>query len=125
MAINFKLKEVWRLDPDEDDMGRTWVGWDANRTPSENFDHNRGLWHLGKRAKDEQFATFSLNGEVCLVAEMDGVETIPSKSHLRRPKSAVVGHVLEPGHPAYELLIGRQVDAHRNPMTYLSDLDDK
>lgn len=123
MAINFKLKDVWLLDPAEDDMNRPWVGWDPNRTPSENFEHNRGLWHLGQRAEQEQYATFSLNGEVLLVAEIDDIETIPAKDPLRRAKRAVVGRVLGAGDRAHDQLIGRQVDGHRNPVTYIADPD--
>ena len=110
-------------DPDLDDMSRGWVGWDPKRSDQVNFEHNRGLWHLSPRAERERYATFSLDGKIRLVAEIEGIEVIPTKDSSRRPKKAIVGRVLSPEHPAYKHFIDRPVDGHRNPVTYIEDPD--
>jgi len=121
MAINFKLVPKYPVTPDDDDMSRTWAGWSSTATAQENFQHNRGLWLLGARAERERYATISLDGAICMVAAIDGLETIAAKNPEVRPKRAIKGQALTAGHPAYEAFIGRPVDAHRNPVTYIDD----
>jgi len=121
VAINFKLNPVWRNDPDGDDMSRAWVGWDDARSAQDNYEHNRGLWLLGRRAEHERYATFSVDGVVREVVEIDHVETVPAKDPYHRPKRAIVGRVLEAGDPMHDDFVGRPVDKHRNPVTYLDD----
>lgn len=121
MAVNFKLVPEYTVIPEDDDMSRTWTGWCSTATVQENFERNRGLWLLGPRADRERYATFSLDGVICMVAAIDGVETIAAKHPGVRPKRAIAGQVLTAGHPVYEALIGRSVDTHRNPVTYIDD----
>ncbi len=121
MAINFKLNPRWELAPELDDMSRSWVGWDDTKSLEVNFEQNRGIWVLGRRAEKETHATFSLDGKVVLVAEITDIETIVPKDPARTPKRAIVGRVLGPGHPMRDTFIGRFVDGHRNPVTYRSD----
>lgn len=121
MAINFKLVPAFEVDPVEDDMGRRWAGWSNTHSAEANFENNRGLWRLGARAERERYATFSLDGRICLVASIDAIETIPAKDPHRRPKRALIGRVLPAGHPAHEGLIDQVVDSHRNPVSYLDD----
>ncbi len=122
MAINFKLTDV-RTDIDaEDPMARTWVGYDPGRLPEELFEQNRGIWLLGRRADDERFATFSHDGRIVIVAQIDGIELRPwADARGRRDKKAVVGHVLGPGDRAYDHFIGQTVAGHRNPVSYVDD----
>jgi hypothetical protein len=121
VAINFKLNSQWKLDPELDDMSRAWVGWDEAKSLEVNFEQNRGIWLLGRRAEKETYATFSLDGKVVLVAEITDIETIAPKDPARAPKRAIIGRVLGPDHPMHDAFIGRLVDGHRNPVTYMPD----
>jgi hypothetical protein len=121
MAINFKLNRRWDMSPEHDDMSRDWVGWDETKSDEVNFEMNRGLWLLGRRAEKETCATFSLDGKVIMVVEIEDIETIPSKDPARTPKRAIIGRVLAAGDPAYDAFIDRLVDGHRNPVTYAPD----
>jgi len=121
MAINFKLNPRWPLKPHEDRMARDWVGWDDTLSPEVNFERNRGIWLLGKRAEKERYATFSLGGRVVIVAEIDDIEDVPPKAGDHSPKRAIVGRVVGPDHPMYDAFIGQIIDGHRNPVTYISD----
>lgn len=123
MAINFKLSEVRPvLDPAGDPMHRAWVGYEPTIPAEELFEQNRGIWHLGARAEDERYATFSFNGKVVVVAEITGIEALPWPiPQERRAKKAITGRVLQQGHRAYQHFIGLLVDGHRNPVSYLED----
>jgi hypothetical protein len=122
MAINFKLRAVRRFSADGDDMDRTWVGYESTLPSTLIYEQNRGVWWVGRRARDERWATFSAEGVVKVVVELHDVETIPSKRETRA-KSAIIGRVLEPGDQAHDWFIGRGVDGHRNPVTYIPDPD--
>ena len=115
------LNPRWELDPELDDMDRDWVGWDETRSAEVNFERNRGIWLLGRRAERETYATFSLDGKIVMVAEISDIETIPPKDPTRTPKRAISGRVLGPADAAYTTFIGRLVDGHRNPVTYIPD----
>lgn len=121
MAINFKLGPVRDIAPDEDDMGRSWVGFSPTHSAQQIYEQNRSIWLLGPRAARERYATFSVDGTVCVVVEIDRIEEVPAKDPGKRSKSAVVGRVLQPGHPVHDELIGQPVDQHRNPVTYLEE----
>ena len=122
MAINFKLGPKREVG-DEDDMRRGWVGWHDGMPAEEVYRRNRGLWRLGRRAGEERYATFSVDGVVRYVFELTGskIEEIPSLTAGVKPRKAIVGRPLSPGHPAYDALIDRQVDGYRNPVSYLPD----
>lgn len=121
MTVNFKLGPVTAVDPAQDDMSRTWIGWSPLHLDQETYDQNRGLWLLGRRVEHEQYATFSAEGIVRVVVAIDHVETVPSKVAGARSKRAIMGRVLKAGDPIYDALIDQQVDGHRNPVTYLED----
>ncbi len=121
MAINFKLDPVRAVAPEQDDMGRSWVGFSPTHSAQQTYEQNRGVWLLGPRAAREQYATFSHDGIVRVVVEVDRVETVPAKDATKRPKSAVVGRVLEAGHPVHDALVDQPADLHRNPVTYQPD----
>lgn len=117
MTINFKLSDVSEQDPQQDRMGRTWVGWSPELTDQEVYEQNRGVWLLGHRARRERVATFSHNGEVVTVVAIDDIEEVPPLEH-QKPKQAIVGRVLRAGDADYDALIGQAADHHRNPVTY-------
>ena len=104
-------------------MHRDWVGWSESVSHEELFERNRGIWLLGSRAQRERYATFSVDGVVRMVAEIDGIEVIPSEDPARRSKSAIIGRVLGPGDEAYDTFVGTPVDSHRNPVSYIDDPD--
>lgn len=119
MAINFKLGPVTQVDPATDDMDRDWIGWTHLHSPQQTYEQNRGVWVLGQRAQRERLATFSYDGRIKLVVEIERIKTVPAKQG--RSKSAIVGRVLEPGDPRFDALIDQSVDAHRNPVTYITE----
>jgi len=104
----------------EDPMGRDWYGWDDDLDLDEVFDQNRGLWRLSSRATNEHVATFSHNGIIKIVAEIDEIEVYGFTDPAKPPKSAIIGRVLRSG-PIWQALIGAEVDSHRNPVTYIPD----
>lgn len=118
VAINFKLSP--RRDVQDPSVwGRTWVGWDDNASEQDLFETNRGVWKLGPRASREKYATFSVEGIVRLVAAVEDIENVDMLGG--GVKQAVVGRVLGSSDPGAIRLLGRSVDAHRNPVTYIPD----
>ncbi|NKY58141.1 hypothetical protein [Nocardia flavorosea] len=122
MAINFKLRQRCEIE-DSSTWGRSWVGWDKHASDQVNFEVNRGVWNLGARAEREGYATFSSEGTVVAVAEIDRIENISMLDG--SIKQAIAGRALQPGDAGYDLLIGRAVDNHRNPVTYIPDHPDE
>ncbi|TRW46365.1 hypothetical protein [Georgenia yuyongxinii] len=124
MALNLKLGPIREQSEKEqaaDPMRRDWYGYSGRVSEQEIYERNRGIWYLGRRAQAERYATFSFNSEVVLVVEIDHIETIPWETGGKRDKQAIVGRVLPEGHPVREALMGRPVDAFRNPVTYIDD----
>lgn len=121
MAVNFKLNPVFALDRAVDPMSRSWVGWSPELTDQEVYEQNRGVWHLGRRAELERYATFSFEGIVRLVVAIDHIETIPAKVAGEKDRRAIVGTVLREGDPIRDSMVSRPVDSHRNPVTYIPD----
>jgi hypothetical protein len=99
------------------------VGYRPTLSPAEVFEHNRGMWYLSAdRAGDERWLTFSYAGKVEVVCEIDGVETLGWRTaDPRRPKQALAGRALHPGHPVWKHFIDRPVPPARNPVTYIED----
>ncbi|MEV0343659.1 hypothetical protein AB0H49_32065 [Nocardia sp. NPDC050713] len=118
MALNFKLGPK-RDVVDSCVWGRTWVGWEEGQSDNLTYKINRGVWKLGPRAAKERYATFSYDGIVRAAVEVDHIEDVDLVDG--GVKQAVVARVLESGDAAYEMLVGRTVDAFRNPVTYIPD----
>jgi hypothetical protein len=124
VAVNFKLTKRPALDPVEDAMGRSWVGWDSRRSDEELWSNNRGVWALRATImNDEDLATLSFEGVIQVVARITGTERITHPSFSRGYKTALVGDVLPPGDPVRDALVGRPVDQDRNPVTYIDTSD--
>lgn len=117
MTINFKLSDRAKVDPRQDRMRRTWVGWSPDLTDQELYEQNRGIWVLGRRAQGQRVATFSHHGEIVAVVAIDHIEDVPPLQN-QTVKQAIVGRVLQAGDADYDALIGQRVDHHRNPVTY-------
>src|SRR4051794_24968492 len=109
MAINIKLSQVESENPDTDPLRRTWWGYRPTLSPTEVFEHNRGMWYLAAaRAGDERWLTSSHLGKIAAAAEISGIETLPWRTaDPRRPKQALIGRALEPGDPVWEHYIDR------------------
>ncbi|WP_185444504.1 protein NO VEIN domain-containing protein [Kribbella qitaiheensis] len=117
MGINFKLKNAFEIDQKTDSMNRTWVGWDPLCSDEDLWRVNRGRWALGPDVLDQRFATLSFDGQIRVVAEIDGLEDVDDPRR-QRPKKALIGQVLLPGDPARDCLIGRRAPSGRNPVGY-------
>lgn len=117
MSLNFKLNLKTRVDPTEDPMARSWIGWSPELTDQEIYEQNRGVWVLGRGARTQRIATFSYDGKVVTVVAIDGIEDAPLLPQ-RRQKQMIEGRVLSAGDTDYDALIGSPVDGHRNPVTY-------
>lgn len=118
MAINLKLSTRVNDDPSIAPWGRSWYGWDPDEPIDAVWENNRGCWYLGARADGERFATMSFEGTIRLVAEIHGRSEVYYNGGCK-PNLALEGELLPVGHPVLEALIGREVDHHRNPMTYV------
>lgn len=114
--IHIKLGERRNVNWD-DPMRRNWVGYDQTVPMEELFALNRGRWVLGARAERERYAAFSYTGDhtIKFVAEIEGFEQFGDKR-------AIVGRVLDAGHPVARRLVGSPAPDHfRNPVTYFSE----
>ncbi|MFR9753839.1 hypothetical protein ACL02S_22760 [Nocardia sp. 004] len=118
MALNLKLGPRRQIE-DDSAWGRSWVGWEPGQSARDTYDNNRGVWNLDPRVTKERYATFSVDGTIIAVVEIDHIEDVPIRGG--GMKQAVVGRVLEPGDAGHDLLIDRTVDDHRNPVTYIPD----
>jgi len=106
MAVNLHLTD-WRDASPDDAWGRSSVGWRDDLSDAELWERNRGTWAIGVAADSERYATMSHNGAVRVVAELTGPRESVQEGD--RVLHALVGHVLGPGHPVYESLMGRPV----------------
>lgn len=112
--IHLKIGPARPADPD-DPMGRDWIGWSPDQSPQQLYERNRGAWTLGARADRQRYAVISstVTGTNVVAVELTGIEDLSGG------KRAIIGHVLEPGHPVHDTLIGQPaLDAFRNPVTY-------
>ncbi|NKG19878.1 protein NO VEIN domain-containing protein [Paeniglutamicibacter terrestris] len=121
MAINFTLTERPSLDAARDPMGRSWVGWDCNRTDEELWEQNRGIWNLRSNVvDDEEFATLSFDGVIQVVARITGLEQVAVPESKSGYKTALKGEVLPLGDSVRDALVGTTVPPVRNPVQYLA-----
>jgi|NGEPerStandDraft_6_1074524.scaffolds.fasta_scaffold30139_2 hypothetical protein len=118
IVLHFKLGPTRDVLPEEnDELGRSWIGYEPGLSEQTVYEQNRGRWRLGSRAAQERYAMFSDIAEKRgrAVIEISGIEKLPTKS-------AVVGTVLSPGHPVHDAVVGRPApDNFRNPVTYVAD----
>jgi hypothetical protein len=101
---------------DDDPLGRSWLGYDSNRSPADNWEANRGAWKLDPaRVERCDLAVFSHRGKVVLVADVFRAEPVPDADGYQR-RWLLVGSLVNE-HP----LLGRQQPVPRsygNPVTY-------
>lgn len=114
--IRIKLGTYQPVDPAEDPLGRSFVGYWPRMSEDEAIEAGRGCWRLGARADQERFALITGGGQV--LAAMS-IERVVSTSEPDR--RALVGARLNPGHPVYDAYVGKPdpVEAtSRNPIAY-------
>ncbi|MDQ0239285.1 protein NO VEIN domain-containing protein [Arthrobacter bambusae] len=92
-------------------------------TAEELWRHNRGTWSLDEsRLAQEKWVTLNHRGRVIQVIEL-GDPRFEEVTELEtgRKKKALLGTVLSPGHPTYDVLMGTEVARHRNAIGYADD----
>lgn len=77
--VHITLGRCRKASPD-DPLGRSWLGYDPQRSATENWEVNRGAWKLNpKRVQEIDLAVFSHQGLVVLVARVTDVEPVPDQ----------------------------------------------
>lgn len=119
MAIHITLARPVRL-PGPDALGRTYFGFDPNKTDEENWLANRADWVLGERAMKERYVLFSRHEtrEVVMAVEITDIVVSPNNP----AKKAIEGVLLQAGHPVYDEYVGSdqpELTRVRNPVKYL------
>ncbi|MEL4503578.1 hypothetical protein AAEX63_01430 [Luteococcus sp. H138] len=107
MAININLGPRQDVDPYNQPIPRSFVGFDAKASDEQLWNANRGAWPLPSQTTQEQFATFSHDGTIRLVAELEGVENVEQDGRIVQ---ALLGRLLHRGDPVRDALVGRQVE---------------
>lgn len=93
-----------------------WVGYSFTATQDELWDHNKGVWVLGDRARNENYVAFVFSGIVCLVAKISTIHPYPGSK-----RSYFEGTPLKEGNRAYDKWINQEVRGGRNPIRYERD----
>lgn len=110
------------IDTAFDTMGRTWVGYDPERTDAELWAQNRGRYSFSeRRLADVTIAALAYRGQIKVVAAVTGWERFED---LKRGvmKRALIGDLLGPGDDIYEALYGRVLKmAGQNPVAYFDE----
>lgn len=119
MVIHIKLIGLTAAAED-DPLGRTWFGYGSGATPEELWDNNRGDYRLDAgRISCERWVALNYQGRVVLVAELEGQKYEVLTGMPNGPKKALLGHVLRPGDPVHDALIGTSVTYDsRNSIQY-------
>lgn len=108
MAININLGPRQDVETFSQPIARSFIGFDPKVSDEQLWNANRGVWELPEQARDEQFATFSHDGTIRLVAELEGIENVDVDG---TPMQALMGRLLHRGDPVRDALVGQSVDA--------------
>mgnify|MGYP001092741757 CR=1 FL=1 len=120
MTIHITLAGPVEL-PGPDALGRTYFGFDPNKSDEENWLANRADWVLGERAHRERYVLFSEHAtrKIVMAAEITDIVESPNKP----AKKAIEGVVLQAGHSIYDEYVGQpqpEATRVRNPVRYLA-----
>ena len=111
--LHITLGAARAVNPREDPLGRSIVGYAEWMTAEELHEANRGCWVLGERADREQFALFSYDGIVRQAMQIDRI--VPAGE-----RRALEGTVLGRGHDVYDAFVGKPAPTRtRNPVAYV------
>jgi hypothetical protein len=108
------------VDQATDPLQRTHIGWEEGLTDQQLYDRAHGVYVMGKKAWQERYAIVSGAGTARQAIEIDGIVPVGGGRH------AFVGRILQPGHPVYDLYVGKPAPngSQQNPITYFdSPLD--
>ncbi|MFT9318311.1 hypothetical protein, partial [Liquorilactobacillus sp.] len=94
-----------------------WVGYSFTATAKELWEHNLGIWKLGKRALFESYVALIFNGSVKLVAKIHDIKEYPKSDN----RYYFEGTPLTPGDPIYDRWINKPFKGTRNPIHYYKD----
>lgn len=102
------------IDPAEDELGRSIVGYSDDMTAEQLYEANHGCWVLGTKADSQQYAILTFQGIVRQAIEIESID--PTSSNRR----VINGKILEAGHPVHDAYVGKPspVGKVRNPITY-------
>lgn len=122
MAINISLPGRSEVDPANQPIPRTFVGFDPRLSDDMLWDANRGAYEIDEHTAQERFATFSHDGSIRMVAELEGVENVVEDGRVRQ---ALLGRILRAGDPVRDALVGRAVSPSLSEVALVdtSDLD--
>lgn len=121
MAININLDARTDVDPAAQPIPRSFVGYDPQVSDEISWNANRGVFVLEEQAQNESLATFSHEGLVKLVAELEGIEHLETPEG---PRQALLGRILPPGDPVRDALVNRAVDSTAQVSSFdTSDLE--
>ncbi|MDX3803387.1 hypothetical protein [Streptomyces sp. AK04-3B] len=118
--IHITLGDMRPVEPQEDQLGRSYVGWHESMSGEALFQANRGCWVLGERAEKEQYALLSARGTVRMAIEIDKLVPVAGG------RKAIEGRFLKAGHAVYDAYVDKKtpVDSARNPITYFDSSHD-
>lgn len=118
--IHITLGAMRPVEPQEDQLGRGYVGWHESMSDEALFQANRGCWVLGERAEKEQYALLSHGGKVRMAIEIDKLVPVSGG------RKAIEGRFLEASHAVYDAYVGEDtpVESARNPITYFDSPHD-
>jgi hypothetical protein len=120
--IQITLGKKKLVDPDEDTLHRSQIGWDEGLTDQQLYDIARAAWAMGKKAGQERYAIVCGAGIARQAIEISEVVALPEG------RRAFEGKILQPGDPVYDLYIGKSAPNgnQQNPITYFeSPLDNR
>ncbi|WP_157254850.1 hypothetical protein [Nonomuraea typhae] len=119
--IQITLGKKKLVDPGDDRLGRSQVGWEEGLSGDQLYVTARGAWVMGKKADHERYALISGAGVIRGGIEIDGIEPAGERR-------AFVGRLLQPGHPVYDHYVGQEAPngSPQNPITYFpTSLDER
>lgn len=122
--LQLTIRPIHPRIPEEDDLGRPWGGYSAEKSHDELYRHNRGCWVLGARADQEKYALFSSDDPSGRIVRFAiAIEDIESVGNRR----ALIGTVLHQGHSVYDKYVDKPspVSKARNPVTYFDAPEDR
>ena len=111
--LHITLGPARPVDPNEDELGRSRVGFGEDMDEQELYEANRGCWVLGARAHRQQYALVSFDQVVRQAIAIDRLVQTGGRR-------AIEGRILAAGDPVYDTYVGRPtpVGRVRNPITY-------